>query len=279
MNNWLPWLFRALKGALIGVGAILPGISGGVLCVILGIYRPMMEFLANPIKQLKKQSAFFLPVIIGFGIGVVGLSRVVDWLFRTSQAPAVWLFVGLIAGTIPSLYKEAGQQGHGKTSWISFLAGFIFMLTLLLVLKFSGKSQVTPSILWWMICGVLWGVGLIVPGMSPSSLFIFLGLYQPMSAGIADLNMGIIIPIGIGLALTVAALAKGMQKLLTNHYTITMHAVLGITIASTLMIIPLDAPYSLKDIAIYAICFIVGLIIAILMSQASERIDSQKENL
>ncbi|NMD37872.1 MAG: DUF368 domain-containing protein [Christensenellaceae bacterium] len=276
MQSWFPWIFRAIKGALIGVGAILPGISGGVLCVILGIYRPMMEFLANPIKQLKKQFTFFLPVLIGFGIGVVGLSRVVDWLFRTSQAPAVWLFIGLISGTIPSLYREAGQQGRNKSAWVSFVAGFVFMLTILLILRFSGKSQVTPSLLWWIICGILWGIGLVVPGMSPSSLFIFLGLYQPMSAGIAALNMSIIIPMGIGLALTVATLAKGMQKLLTSSYAITMHAVLGITIASTLMIIPLDASYSLRDIITYAICFVLGLIIAVLMSNASEHIDEQK---
>ena len=279
MKNIGSWLFRLLKGALIGVGAILPGISGGVLCVVLGIYRPMMSFLAHPIAQFKKQYAFFIPILIGFAVGVLGLSKAVDWLFRTSETPAIWLFIGLIVGTLPSLYKEAGQEGHGKPAWIALVVAFIVMLGFLLLIKFSGRAEVTPSLLWWLICGLLWGVGLIVPGMSPSSLFIFLGLYQPMSAGIGSFDMSVILPIGAGLLAAVALLAKGMQRLLDKHCAITMHAVLGVTVASTLVIIPLEGAANLWGYALYAGCFTVGLIVAYFMSKASEKIDKPKSNL
>lgn len=273
MKNIGSWLLRVLKGALIGVGAILPGISGGVLCVVMGIYRPMMAFLAHPIQQFKEKIGFFLPVLVGFVIGVLGLSRAVDWLFRTSPTPAIWLFIGLIVGTVPQLYQEAGQQGRGKPAWIALISAFAVMLAFLLIIKRSGNAVVTPNLVWWLICGVLWGVGLIVPGMSPSSLFIFLGLYQPMSAGIANLDMAIILPIAAGLLLTVALLAKGMQALITKRYAVTMHAVLGVTLASTLVIIPLGQAAGFWDVALYAGCFLIGLIVALMMSRASAKID------
>ena len=206
-------------------------------------------------------------------MGVLGLSRAVDWLFRTSPTPAVWLFIGLIVGTLPSLYKEAGQEGRGKSSWIALAVSFAVMLGFLLMVKLSGSAQVTPSLLWWLVCGLLWGIGLVVPGMSPSSLFIFLGLYQPMSAGIASLDMAVILPIGVGLVLTIALLAKGMQALLTKRYALTMHAVLGVTLASTVVIIPIGQATGFWDVALYAACFAIGLVVAYFMSKASAKID------
>lgn len=265
------WILRFIKGALIGVGAILPGISGGVLSVVLGIYRPMMAFLAHPIKTFGKQAAFFVPVLIGWVVGVVVLARAVDWLFRTSPTPAIWLFIGLVAGTIPSLWKEAGGQGRGKSSWIALLAGGILMGAWMYVLSSAGGTNVTPSVLWWLLCGVLWGLGLIVPGMSPSSFFIFFGLYQPMTAAIGSFDMTVILPIAAGLLLTVVIIARGMNLLLSKRYSIVMHAIIGIVIASTIAILPLQEAASAGQILVYAACFLVGCAMALSMDWLSRK--------
>ncbi len=105
------WIFRVIQGALIGISAILPGISGGVLCVVFGIYEPMMALLAHPIRTFKRYSVLLLPVLIGWVLGFWGLAGVVEWLFSSSYNPAVWLFIGLIGGMVPSLFKEAGKNG------------------------------------------------------------------------------------------------------------------------------------------------------------------------
>lgn len=265
------WLIRVVKGALIGVGAILPGISGGVLSVVLGIYRPLMAFLAHPIQTFKRHASYLLPVLIGWVIGVVLLARVVDWLFRTSETPAVWLFIGLVAGTLPSLWKEAGSHGRPAGAWVSLVLGGVLM-GLFMWLMSRGSTHVTPNLLWWALCGVLWGLGLIVPGLSPSSLFIFFGLYQPMTAGIGRFDMSIILPMAAGLALTIALLARGMNWLLSRAHAYVMHAIFGIVIASTLAILPLGDPASGGQIALYVLCFAVGFAAALGMDWLSNRV-------
>ena len=179
------WLLLLLKGALIGVGGILPGISGGVLCVTLGVYQPLMALLAHPIRELKARMGFFIPLVIGVALGVLGLSRLVNWLFVTSPVPAVWLFIGLIAGTVPSLWREAGERGRGAGALLT--GGLTFLVALAALLLWSRASiRLSPNPWVWLLCGALWGLGVILPGLSPSSLFVFLGVYQPMTAGVAD---------------------------------------------------------------------------------------------
>ena len=94
-------ILNLCKGALIGVGAILPGISGGVLCVALGIYGLVMTFLAHPLTEFRRRWQELVPLLVGFGVGVLGLSRLVDLLFRTSQEPAVFAEVEIIGAAIP----------------------------------------------------------------------------------------------------------------------------------------------------------------------------------
>ncbi|MBE5758742.1 MAG: DUF368 domain-containing protein [Clostridiales bacterium] len=267
------WLWRVVKGALVGTGAILPGISGGVLSVVLGIYRPMMEFLSHPFRSLKKNIKFFLPIVIGFAVGVVLLSKLVDWLFRENELPALWLFIGLILGTVPSLYREAGEQGRSKGAYIALAVAGIFMFAFLTLLGSGETMQIEPNLFWWLICGLLWGIGLIVPGMSPSSIFIFLGLYQPMSAGIAALDLGVILPIGVGLVIMVVLIAKPIKYLFDKHYALMYHSIIGIVIASTLVIMPLEQAYDVMDIVICAVCFVVGAVIAYFMEKASSKLD------
>ncbi len=266
------WLFRVLKGALIGTGAILPGISGGVLMVVFGVYHPIMAFLAHPVKTFKQNIAFLLPVLIGWAVGVVGLANVVEWLFSEWEIPAIWLFIGLVAGTLPSLYREAGIQGRPAGAWASLVISALLMGGWMYLLSHLAAVTATPSLLWWLLCGVLWGLGIVVPGLSPSSFFIFFGLYQPMTEGIGHLDLMVLLPIGIGLLLAVALLARGMNALLKRAYPVVMHAILGIVIASTLAIVPLDSLTGLSNIALYAVCFAIGCVAAYGMDKLSKKL-------
>ena len=125
------WLLRLIQGALIGVGAILPGISGGVLCVLFGIYRPMMALLAHPAKSFKLYYRLFIPVLIGWAVGFLALAGLVNLLLEASSAVAISLFVGLIIGTLPSLYRDAGKFGHGKKGFLSLGISFVLLFCFL----------------------------------------------------------------------------------------------------------------------------------------------------
>ena len=116
----LQFLFRIIQGALIGLGAVLPGISGGVLSVIFGIYKPIMELLSNPFKNFRTHVPKLIPVLIGGVIGFLGVANILAFFLNKYPDPSVCLFIGLIAGMLPSLFREAGEQGRTENPRAAF---------------------------------------------------------------------------------------------------------------------------------------------------------------
>ena len=145
-------VMRVLQGALIGLGAVLPGISGGVLCVIFGIYKPIMELLSNPIKNFKTHVPKLLPVILGGAIGFLGIANLLSFFLEAYPDQSVCLFVGLIGGMLPSLFREAGEQGRTRGSYISLAAAFVIVLALLGTLNVLSVT-ITPNFGWNLFCG------------------------------------------------------------------------------------------------------------------------------
>ena len=232
------FIVRVIQGAIIGAGASLPGVSGGVLGVAFGIYQPMMAVLAKPFQNLKIYWRMFIPVFIGWAAGFLGLAGVIAKLLDINAAVIVSLFVGLIIGTFPSLFREGAKEGRTKGMWIALAISTVLLLAFFYFLKSGQQATVTPSFGWFIFCGVLWGISLIVPGMSSSSILLFLGLYQPMSAGIAALDINVLAPFAIGIISTVVLLARVVNHLFEKHYGIAFYCVIGFVIASTIPIIP-----------------------------------------
>ena len=116
-NSVMHFVIRVLQGALIGLGAVLPGMSGGVLCVIFGIYKTIMEFLADPFRKFKTHVPKLIPVGIGGVIGFLGIANVLSFLLDKYPAPSVCLFIGLIGGMLPSLFGK-GLYSSPKTTSI-----------------------------------------------------------------------------------------------------------------------------------------------------------------
>ena len=142
---------RMLQGAMIGAGAILPGISGGVLCVVFGIYEPMMALLSHPVSALKKYYRLFVPIIIGIGIGFVLLAKLVEILFASTSSATLALFVGLIAGTLPQLFRDSARSSkEEKKGWTGFALTLMLAFGLLLFMKNGAMPQIQP--LWKPFC-------------------------------------------------------------------------------------------------------------------------------
>jgi len=263
-------LFQILQGALIGLGAVLPGISGGVLCVIFGIYKPVMELLSHPFKNFKSHVPKLIPVIIGVGIGFLGISNVLAFFLEKYPAPSVCLFVGLIAGMIPSLWREAGEQGRNKNSYISLILAMIFIFALLISLKLFSVS-ITPNFVWYLFCGFCLALSVIAPGMSFSTLLMPLGLYTPFIDGIGNLDFAILIPAGIGALVTVILFAKAVNSLFEKHYSVAFHAIVGIVVAATIMIIPITSFLSLIQAIVNLVCLVIGIISALLLDRFNKK--------
>lgn len=268
-------LFQILQGALIGVGAVLPGISGGVLCVIFGIYKPVMELLSHPFKNFKTHVPRLIPVIIGIGVGFLGIAKLLAFFLETYPAPSVCLFIGLIGGMIPSLWREAGEQGRSSKSYISLGIAMVIIFVLLISLKVFSIS-IIANFGWYIFCGFCLALSVIAPGMSFSTLLMPLGLYTPFVDAIGSLNFNILIPSGIGAFITVIALAKGVNALFERHYSVSFHAIVGIVIAATIMIIPVSSFITLSSIVINLLCFGVGIVSALLLDKFNSSVSREQ---
>ena len=265
------WLLRFVKGMFIGSGFILPGVSGGALAAIFGIYERIITFLAHITRNFKENVLFFIPVGLGGVTGVFLLSFVVSFALGTYENIVLWFFVGCILGTIPALWKEAGKKGRSNRDVlilvISFVAGLLFLW------KGSALfSHVNQNFFTWIIAGALIGLGMIVPGLSPSNFLVYMGMYKAMSDGIKTLNFGIIIPIGIGGIVCVLGLSKVMDYIFSKAYPQLFHFIMGIVFASTVMIVPTD--YSGFTAGNYVACVVLclaGIALGAWMSRLEEK--------
>jgi putative membrane protein len=232
------WLVRLVKGVIVGIGAIVPGLSGGVLALVFGLYQPLIRFLANLKESFVKNVLFFLPVGIGLLLGVLAFSAFVDFAFTNYAAQFTCLFVGFIVGTFPSLFKTAAEKGRKTRHWWVLI--IVAILTALVMLRMETTSDISLSHTFfnWVLSGALFGLGVVVPGMSPSNFLIYLGLYQPMASGIEHLDFSVIIPLALGLIVCVFAFAKLMDFLFKKFYPFMYHGIIGIVLGSTLAIIP-----------------------------------------
>lgn len=270
------FLIRVLQGALIGLGAVLPGISGGVLCVVFGIYKTIMEFLADPFRKFKTHFPKLLPVVIGGAVGFLGIANVLAFLLEKYPAPSVCLFVGLITGMLPSLFREAGEQGRSKASYVSMMIAMVIVFVLLISLKVL-SVEITPNFAWYIFCGFCLALSVIAPGMSFSTLLMPLGLYEPFVAGIGHMDFSVLIPGGIGGLATVILLAKAVNSLFEKHYSVAFHAIVGVVIAATVMIIPFESfTVSVSSVVINLICLIVGIAAALWLDKFNQKFTVEK---
>ena len=270
-NTSSPFALRILQGALIGLGAVLPGISGGVLCVVFGIYTTLMEFLADPFHKMKTHLPKLLPVIIGIVIGFLGIAGLLSFVLDRYPAPSVCLFIGLIGGMLPSLWREAGQEGRSNGSYVSLLIAAALIFALLIGLKVL-SVEITPNFFWYLFCGFCLALSVIAPGMSFSTLLMPLGLYQPFVDGISGFDFGILIPAGIGALATVILFAKAVDSLFKHHYSVSFHAIVGVVIAATVMIVPIESfVTSIGSAAVNVICLIIGIIAALALDKFNSK--------
>lgn len=268
---FIEFVIKVLQGALIGVGAVLPGISGGVLCVVFGIYKTVMELLAEPFKNFNTHLPKLLPIILGVVIGFLGIANILSVFLEKYPSQSICVFVGLIGGMIPSLFKEAGKQGKNKTSFFSFVIAMQLTFILLISLKIF-SIEIAPDFKWYLFCGFCLALSIIAPGMSFSTLLMPLGLYEPFIDGIGNMSLNVVIPGAIGAVLTLVVLSKSVNFLFDRYYSVAFHGIIGIVIAATIMIIPFASlTITVAGFVINIICISVGVVFSKILDKFNQK--------
>ena len=274
----LRFLGKVLQGALIGLGAVLPGISGGVLSVVFGVYRPIMELLSDPVHKWRTHLPELFPYMIGSAAGFLGVANLLSYVLETYPEPSVCVFVGLIVGMLPSLWREAGEQGRNVGNVILSCVTLVAMLRLLFWLQ-NFQNTVEPGLFSFLFCGFAFALSVIAPGMSFSTILMPLGLYTPFVEGIGHMRPEVLLPGVAGCVVTFICLAKLVNRLFDRHYAVMFHGILGIVGAATVMTVPWGSFATSADAASRNLfCMAAGIVAAILLDFMNEQLACFPEN-
>ena len=275
------------KGIIIGIGAILPGISGGSLAVIFGVYEKLIHSVSSFFKDPKKNLVFL--AVIGFGacIGIVLFSNIQKFLFTYYEIPTMLSLCGLFLGTIPGLFRHANKNGFSALCLVPFLIAFMISV----FFSLSGSSSIEiesvnfylnfKSFMYIFIIGFIMAGSLVIPGISGTVLLMLIGAYGFFLNIVADIkyiflfpfvsksmhseivnNILILIPLCAGLGAGVFFFSKLMDFLFKKSYSLTYYAVLGFMLGSVPELIP---GYS-GSLSVYItgiILFLAGLAVSL----------------
>lgn len=258
----MTFLRNCAMGIAIGSGAILPGISSGVFCVIFGIYEKLIDSILNFFKFPKKNFKFLLPIFIGMFIGIFIFSNLINYFLIKFPIQTKSIFIGLILGSIPSLFKEVNKNYKFELKYLLFtLISFILGIISVYLESIISNNIVSENInfLYLLFSGFLMSIGVIVPGVSSTVILMLMGVYGSYISSISSLYFPILIPLGIGLLLGSIIFMKVTSFLLKRFYIQTFYTIIGFTLGSIFVLFP-NIQYDLNGL-ICIICISIGCLI------------------
>lgn len=220
-----------LKGIIVGIGGIVPGLSGSVLLVIFGLYQKTIDAIGTLFKNFKKNILFLVPLFLGFGVGILLFSKVIDFFLSNFEMQTRFTFLGLVIGTIPLFYKEVKKEGFSNKYYAIIIISAILGIYLFTVNKGSFPQIENPNLLQSILLGVAVAASSIIPGVDSAVILSTLGLYELYVTSLANFNLGILIPAGIGLVFGALIISFIISKLIKNYYTITFSIIFGLFIS------------------------------------------------
>ncbi len=259
------FILDMIRGAVIGIANIIPGVSGGTMMVTMGIYDKLLGSITGIFKQFKKSIKTLFPYLIGMAVGIGAFAFLLTKvLLPKFPLPTAFAFIGLIVGGVPVLVKKMRNAGQAKRedaatkavtkkpNTVFCILVFALFFALIIGMQFLGEGAdraVTPSVATALIMiamGVLAAAAMVIPGVSGSLLLLAFGYYNPVTGAVTDfisavfeLNVAtawekflILFPFGIGVLLGIFFVAKLIEWLLKKHERLTYCGILGLVCAS-----------------------------------------------
>jgi len=269
-------------GIAVGVANIIPGVSGGTMLVILGIFDRLMASISDVFKvhseDRKGSILFLLQVLLGAGIGLVAFAKVVDWLFTHYATQTFFWFIGLVLLSIPTLIKKE-LKGH-KISIPYLVLGIVVIGLISFIapekadLTITAFPQITLIHLITLTgVGAISGATMLFPGVSGSMIMLIIGqyyLFKSYVANVTSFEMVILIPLAFlafGIFLGILISAKLTSYLLEGYRGQTVSLILGLVRASAVVLIPTDVIYTLPKVLTSLLSFVVGGLVVVVIDK------------
>ncbi len=275
MNN----LLLVIKGFFMGIANVIPGVSGGTIAIILGIYEDFISAISNILKDLKKNFLFLLPIGIGMVLSIITTSKIVGYSYDHFPLPTLLFFVGLVFGGIPMLVnnvkgeKDSKKVGNYLIAFLTF-ALVIFMASYKFIFGINTEVSLASlditGYLLLFIVGVVAAATMVIPGISGSLVLMIIGYYYPIINTINGVlkndvfhNLTVLGIFGIGIVIGILSISKLLEFLFKKYKTKTYYGVIGFVIAS-IIAIPLSACIELNSIPVDVVQSVVGIALAML---------------
>lgn len=274
-----------IAGLVIGIANVIPGVSGGTMAVVFGVYDRLIGIISLNVKKIFSEWKFWLPLALGMGIGILLFSKVVQFLFEKYPVYTSFFFTGIVAGSIPLVFKKCALQNQDGKSYriekavaICAILGFAVMVIMDFFKANASASDIIQTefsvelVIKLGIGGALAAIAMIIPGISGSFLLLILGIYATVIGAVADLNIPLLIPIAIGVIIGLLCGASFVRFLMNKYPRATYGAILGLIAGSILAILPIEGLIAFINaggvmvfvhILISLVCAALGFLIAV----------------
>ena len=269
------FLLNFLKGIFVGVANIIPGVSGGTIAVILGIFDRLISAINSLFSNFKKSFLFLLPIGLGAVAGILALSRLLGFCLENYSFPTNYFFVGLVAGSVPLIYGKASHKGV-KPGYIASAVIAFAIVVLFTLLKDPGTTvSITelslPNAAIFLGAGAIAAAAMVIPGISGSFVLVLLGLYPSVLKALNTLNIPLLLSLGVGIILGVLLISKLISIVMERAYSVTYFAILGLIIGSLYSIAADPATYasgvSAASVIVSVVTFAVGFFLALILGR------------
>ncbi|WP_047981029.1 DUF368 domain-containing protein [Ornithinibacillus contaminans] len=259
------------RGLIMGASDVIPGVSGGTIAVLLGIYDRLIAAINGLLsKEWKKHLSFLIPLGIGIGAAVLLLSRLIEWLFEHYAGPTQFFFLGLIIGILPYLFHQAEAKTNFKaTHYILLVIGAILVGSMLFLNEGEGMVIETVTMSTYILLffsGFIASAAMILPGISGSFILLVIGVYSTVISAISNLQLDIIAVVGVGIVLGILTMSKLINYFLVHFRNATFAVIIGLVIGSIFVVFP-GLPGSTTMVLISVVTFAVGLFVAFILGK------------
>ena len=270
-------IILTVKGFFMGIANIIPGVSGGTIALIVGIYEDFIAAISHFFSNFKKNIMFLIPVFVGMGLSILLLSKVIDYSYNHFPIAVTLFFMGLVIGGVPLIKKNIDESKEQNKAINYILSLFTFALVIFFALapvilstdmEVSFNNMNATSYILLFFVGVIASATMVIPGISGSLVLMLLGYYYPVIAFIKNLtnfelnNFVILGVFGLGILVGIIFISKIIEYLFKNYKKSTYYAVLGFIIAS-IIAIPVSTIINVENININILEIIIGLILLV----------------
>lgn len=276
-----------LKGVVIGIANIIPGVSGGTMAVSMGIYDKMIHAATHLFSEFKKSMKVLIPIIIGAAIGVVALARIIEIMFEKIPLQTNLLFIGLIVGGLPAITRKVKGKSIRLGHILSFLAFFAIVAGMAVLGEQEGAaadlSFSVLNVIKLFFVGVLASATMVIPGVSGSMMLMLIGYYNPVLSevnrfidNLLDFNVPglldgclVLVPFGIGVVIGIFAIAKVIEIIFEKFPEHAYWAIIGLIVASPIAILLMNSfgTVNLMTVVTGIVALAAGVVIALKLGE------------